>query len=242
MGYVVLFVHDMALVQWRHGWGWLCFSYFLGSTFECLGLFVVSMTFRAFSTLAYDGYLPVDKSGDCMVQIMDGCSLMLALYLLYATQKKYAHTYQHEHDTMPILPILLSGAVLACFVHGDLNHNIFDNLWAYSLNVEVFQLVPQLYMMAKVGGVVDAATAHFVTNVVLACVCRFTFWMWAVPGCKGLGGKGKTSLWEMELGGLYILIAYLLQTVISLDFMYYYVKAWWKGSSAIYLPKAGEEI
>merc|ERR1719181_2514534 len=114
---------------------------------------------------------------------MDSCSIIAALYLLYATQKKYVHTYQHEDDTMPVSAILMSCLVSAYFIHGELNHNIFDKIWAFSLNVEVFQLVPQLYMMAKVGGFVDAATAHFVGNMVFACLGRFCFWIWAVPGC-----------------------------------------------------------
>jgi len=263
MTYVVLFVHDIALIQWRTGWSSLCFAYFMGSTFQFLGLFslalkvhanksvagissqslvlfIISLSFRIFTTLVFDGYLPVDKSGDFMVQMMDAASCLSALYILYAAQKLYAHTYQEENDTMPIGAILLSCVISACYIHGQLNHNFFDKLWAFSLNVEVFQLVPQLYMMAKVGGVVDAATAHFVGNVVLACLSRFVFWIWAIPGCKGLAGPGQGYSWNMELGAFYILGAYLLQTLIALDFTYYYVKAWWRGCSTVSLPKAEE--
>jgi hypothetical protein len=264
---VVLYVHDLALVQWRQGWSWLTFSYFMGSAFEFMGLFclamkvhtsksaagvstqslvlfIVSLINRVFATTAYDGYLPVDKSGDAMVQIMDTCSIFTACYLLHAAQKKYAHTYQSEDDAMPVGPILTSCAVAAYFIHANLNHNLFDQIWAFSLNVEVFQLVPQLYMLAKVGGVVDAASSHFVGNVFLACLCRLTFWVWAVPGCKGLSAaqNGVYTFKDLEIGGFYILGAYVLQTIISLDFVYYYVKAWFRGSSAVYLPKVGEEI
>jgi len=262
MAFIVLYVHDVALIQWRQGWSYLCFAYFMGSTFEFLGLFslalkvhanksvagvssqslvlfIASLTFRIFTTTVFDGYLPVDKSGDFMVQVMDTSSVISALYLLYACQKKYAHTYQEENDTMPIGSILVSCAISACFIHGKLNHNFFDKLWAFSLNVEVFQLLPQLHMLAKAGGVVDAATAHYVGNIVLSCLSRFVFWIWAIPGCKGLSSpEGYT--WSMEMGGFYILGAYILQTLISLDFTYYYVKAWWRGCSTVSLPKAEE--
>jgi len=264
MAYVVLYTHDVALIQWRMGWSFLCFSYFLGATFEFLGLFclsvkvhanksvagisaqslvlfLVSLTFRIVATTAYDGYLPVDKSGDAMVQLMGMGSIIATLYLLYCSLKKYVHTYQDEHDVMPVRVILSSCAICAFFIHGELNHNIFDQLWAFGLNVEVFQLLPQLYMMAKVGGVVDTATAHFVGNTFLSCLCRFTFWVWAVPGCKGLSSPEGYS-WNMALGGIYIICAYILQTFIALDFVYYYVKAWWGGQKSVYLPKAGEEI
>jgi hypothetical protein len=267
MALVVLYAHDIALVQWRQGWSWLTFSYFMGSAFEFMGLFclavkvhtsksaagvsaqtqvlfIASLINRVFATSVHDGYLPVDKSGDALVQIMDTCSIFTACYLLYAAQKKYVHTYQQEDDTMPVGPILMSCAVAAYFIHGSLNHNLFDQIWAFSLNVEVFQLVPQLYMMAKVGGLVDAASSHFVGNVFLACLCRLVFWIWAVPGCKGLHTptEGSYSITDLEIGGFYILAAYLLQTIISLDFVYYYVKSWLRGSSTVYLPKVGEEI
>jgi len=265
MAYVVLYVHDIALIQWREGWSWLSFSYFCGSSAEFVGLislalkvhatksvvgissqslvlFATSLTFRLFTTVFFEGYLPVDRSGDVMLQLVDTGSWLTVLYLLYAAQKKYVHTYQEEVDTMPVAPILLSCAICSFFIRGMLNRNwIFDMLWAFSLDVEVFQLLPQLYMMAKVGGQVDTATAHFVGNIVLACLCRFVFWIWAIPGCKELSSPEGYS-WDMAMGGIYILCAYIIQTLISLDFMYYYVKSWWVGQKTIYLPQAGEEI
>ena len=136
----------------------------------------------------------------------------------------------------------MSCAICSFFIRGMLNRNwIFDMLWAFSLDVEVFQLLPQLYMMAKVGGQVDMSTAHFVGNIVLSCLCRFTFWIWAIPGCKELSSPEGYS-WDMQMGGYFILSAYIIQTLISLDFMYYYVKSWWVGQKSVYLPQAGEEI
>lgn len=265
MSMVILYVHDEALIQWREGWTWLSFAYFCGSSCEFMGLaflalkvhagksvagisgqslvlFVCSLAMRVFTTSVFEGYLPVDRSGDGEMQFVDSCSLITACYLLYVCQKKYVHTYQEEDDTMPVGPILLSCVVLAYFIHGALNRNwIFDMFWAISLNIEVFQLLPQLYMMAKIGGEVDMATAHFVGNIVLSCLCRFTFWIWAVPGCKELSSPEGYS-WDMETGGYYILCAYTLQTLISMDFTYYYVKSWWTGTKTVALPQAGEEI
>merc|ERR1719456_560842 len=265
MSMVMLYTHDVALIQWREGWAYLSFAYFCGSSCEFMGLLflalkvhatksvagisgqslaliIISLAVRVMTTSVFEGYLPVDRSGDLMVQLMDSLSLATATYLLYATQKKYVHTYQEEEDTMSINPILTSCAIASYFIHGALNRNkIFDALWAFSLDVEVFQLVPQLYMMAKIGGTVDAASAHFVVNIVLACFCRFTFWIWAIPGCKELSTADGYA-WDMAMGGYFILSAYSLQTLISMDFVYHYVKSWWRGQKNIHLPKAGEEI
>jgi hypothetical protein len=263
MGAVILHAHDVALIQWREGWTYLSFSYFMGSSFEFMGLaflslrvhttksvagissqsmalFVISLAVRVFTTTAFEGYLPVDRSGDRLVQTMDTCSLLCAMYLLYAAQKKYACTYQQEDDTMPIAPILMSCAICSYCIRGVLNRNwIFDTLWAFSLDVEVFQLLPQLYMMSKIGGTVDTATAHFVVNIVASCFGRFIFWLWAVPGCKELSTP-EGYAWDMAMGGKFILGAYTIQSLISLDFMYYFVKSWWKGQKTVELPQADE--
>merc|ERR1719375_276617 len=81
---VVCYTHDIAMVQFRKGWGGLCFLYFLGSAFEFLGLVILclkvhgtrtvaglssqsmllaasSLFFRFTSTVWYSGYLPTDK-------------------------------------------------------------------------------------------------------------------------------------------------------------------------------------
>jgi hypothetical protein len=265
MAIVILHAHDVALIQWREGWSYLSFSYFLGSSFEFMGLFflalkvhttksvagisaqsmalfVISLVARVLTTIVYEGYLPVDRSGDRLVQIMDSGSLMCAMYLLYAAQKLFVHTYQEEDDTMPIGPIVASSFFASYFIRGVLNRNwIFDAIWAFSLDIEVFQLMPQLFMMMKIGGTVDTATTHFVVNIVASCFGRFIFWIWAIPGCKELSTPDGYA-WDMALGGKFILGAYVLQSLISLDFMYYFAKSWLKGHKTVTLPKAGEEI
>merc|ERR1719181_1593299 len=148
MAMVVLYTHDVALIQWRRGWSYLSFSYFCGSTFEFIGLaslalkvhanksvaglsgqavtlFTLSLLCRVVTTSVFEGYLPVDRSGEMMVQLMDACSTVVAMYLLYATQKKYVHTYEDECDTMPIHPILVGCAVSSYFIRADLNRNAF---------------------------------------------------------------------------------------------------------------------
>jgi len=262
---VVLYAHDMALIQWKRGWSWITFVYFLSSCCQLLGLSILSLKvhstrsvaglssqsiillatslfFRLLATTFADGYLPADKSADYMVQCIDGLSFCCALYLLYAMHKSYVHTYQDEHDVMPIGSILLACGIAALFVHPGLNDDMFDVLWAFSLNVEVFQILPQLSLLAKVGGLVESTTTHYVVNTFLACLCRFGFWLWAIPGCKNLSSQSGGYSWDMEWGGIYILGAYLIEALFHADFAYFYVKAWSAGSSSVVLPALGNEI
>jgi len=210
-----------------------------GLSSQSLVLFGISLGFRLISTSLYEGYLPVDSSGDLMYQVIDGCTLLGVVYLLYATHKTYGHSYQEEYDTFPILPVLMPCLICGYFFHGDLNHcDLFDTLWAFSLNVETFQLLPQLFMLAKVGGLVDRTTAHFVANTFLACVFRTAFWVWAISGCPELSTEDGIDMpWNMEVGGNHILLMHGIQLIVLLDFMYYYVKAW-RGGTSVYLPRA----
>lgn len=262
---LVLYTHDMAfsMIKWRPYWTIFSFCAFAGSCFELLGLlimcvkvhgtksvaglssnslvmFAASLSCRVLTTVACEGYLPSDKTGDGVLQMVDTCSLGAVLFLLYMIHKPYVHSYQEEHDTFATVRILACCAVAACFIHPDLNQVVvYDTLWAFSLNAEIFQMLPQLYMLSKVGGKVDRLTSHYVANLSLSCLCRFAFWWWAVPGCNELAGpSGSYKLDELTLGGWFILGGYFLETLIHLDFMYYYVKSWYRKENVMHLPSS----
>jgi len=213
-----------------------------GVSSQSMVLIAVGLTARVLSTVFEEGYLPSDKSGDWMIQVLDCCSLMLVVFVLYSIHKTYYHVYQEEQDTFPVLPVIAISAFFAYFIHGDLNLCVFfDSLWAFSLNIEVFQLLPQLHLFAKVGGVVDNGASHYVANMFVAAVCRFAFWIWALPGCKELtSDTGYAAGWQMHMGGKHILFAHSIELLINLDFMYFYVKTWLQGSESIQLPNTDE--
>lgn len=250
--------------SWTRGWNGFSFVYFVGSCLQLLGLlamamrmkatkssagissrsltlFAASLSCRVFTTTIYDGYLPVDKSGDIAVQIVDAGSLLTVIYMSFLVHKTYVHTYQEENDEMSILPIVIACVTAACFIRGDLNRDpLFDIIWTMGLNFEIFQMLPQLYMLTKFGGFVENTTAHYVVNIFMACMCRFAFWVWAAPKCQELTGPtGRYA--DMNIGGFYILIAHLLQILVMCDFMYFYVKSLVRGEKSVYLPKADEE-
>ena len=232
------------------------FVYFVGAVCQCMGFLslclkvqqsksvagissqsvvmtCISLGLRLFVTSVHEGYLPADNTGDYMLQVVDACTLCLVVYMLYSIHKTYGHTYETEKDELSIAPLIGFCAVLATVLHADLNHCIiYDSLWAMSLNVEIFQTLPQLLMISKVGGVVNTQTVHYVVLTFCSAACRLGFWIWAVPGCVELS-LPDAHAWNIQLGGYYILGGYLLQMVVHLDFIYYYVKAWVQGSTSV---------
>jgi hypothetical protein len=245
--------------SWSRGLRAMSFVYFIGSSFQLLGLLALCMKIRATKSVAgissqslgltamslacrvlcttiYDGYLPVDESGDMWVQIVDGCSLAVVIYMLYSIHKTYKHTYSEDTDDLSVMPIVFACVASALFIRADLNRDpLFDFIWALGLNMEVFQMLPQLYMLTKFGGVVENTTAHFVVNVFVASVCRFAFWMWATPNSAELAPTGSYT--DMNLAGFYILGAHALEIIVMLDFICYYVSAVWHGKKSVHLPE-----
>ena len=140
-------------------------------------------------------YIPVDRSGHYFYQLMDFCTLVLAAHVVYCCHKTYAHTYQEENDTFPIAHVVLPCVVLACFVHGDFNRNLFfDIVWFSSLNLETVTMLPQLWMMSKIGGKVNGVSKSFVIGQIVCKVICVTFWIWAYPELidrKGSNLAGK---------------------------------------------------
>lgn len=200
-----------------------------GLSAKSMALFALFYGFRLMSTTLRDGYIPLDKSGDFAMQAFEFTSLVCVCYILYCFHRKFRHTYMDEYDTLELGPLVVPCVVLGIFVHGDFNNDeFFDAVWATSLNLETLTLVPQLYMMMKIGGKVDTVTAHFVATLCFAVVCRFTFWWYAYS--------------EQEyVAGIHIITCHFLQIVLIADYMFYYAKAMINGTS-LSLPTEGVDM
>lgn len=197
-----------------------------GLSSKTLSLFVLFLCVRLCSTTLKKGYIPVDRSGQYFYQLMDMCTLMLACHLLYCCHKVYAHSYQEEHDTLPVLPLVIPCVVMACFIHGNFNRNkFFDIVWFASLNLETVCLVPQLWMMSKIGGKVSSMSSQFIACNMVSKVMTVTFWIWAYTELADKDGNNTV--------GQLIIGAYLTQLLLSADFMFYYVKGLMSGTDAL---------
>jgi ER lumen protein retaining receptor len=190
-----------------------------GLSSQTFMMFALFLCCRLTSTTMKDGYIPLDTTGDFMMQTYEFGCLLAVCHLLYCIHKMYPYSYQEEEDTLPILPLVVPCVIMGYFVHGDFNKNeFFDFIWATSLNLETLSLVPQLWMMAKTGGQVNIATSHFIACTIGALVCRFTFWVWAYDE--------QTQ----DISGYHILTCHVLQLVLCADYLFYCVQSWLNGT------------
>merc|ERR1719213_254588 len=179
-----------------------------GLSSRTLEMYVNFFMFRLGSTLFKNGYLPVDKSGDYVYQLGDIGSLLIVLNLLYAIHKRHKDTYQAEHDTLEAWKALPACILLAVFVHGDLNNSpFFDTVWTISLFLDTISMLPQLFMLTKLGGQVESLTSHFVAAIVVSRVLSFAFWLYGFKELVPLKGGAN-------IAGYTILISHSLQLLL----------------------------
>jgi len=190
-----------------------------GRSSRTLEMYVIFFMFRLGSTLFKNGYLPIDRSGDYVYQLGDIGSLLIVLNLLYAIHKRHKDTYQAEHDTLEAWKALPACILLAVFVHGDLNNSpFFDTVWTVSLWLDTITMLPQLWMLTKLGGQVESLTSHFVAALITSRICSFAFWLYGYKEIAPLNGGANVA-------GYAIITAHSLQLLLCADFMYHYLKA-----------------
>jgi len=175
---------------------------------------------RLCSTTWLKGYIPSDETGDWFYQFMDVLMLVMCLFLLHAVLKTHRSTYQEDCDDFDVKPALLGCILLAVFIHPDLDDRVlFDSLWASALYVDVVAMLPQLWMMSKVGREVEGLTGHYVAAITASRVSYFVFWYFGFVELAPVDGGFNAAGWT-------IISMQVLQLLFLADFMYYYLKAW----------------
>jgi hypothetical protein len=191
-----------------------------GISAKTLQVYVLVFVFRLSSTMVKNGYLPVDQSGDWVFQTADILSLIMTVKLLKLMYTTHRSTYQDHYDTFDVFRLVPPCIVLAMCVHGHLNTcPFFDTCWTTAMNLDTIAMLPQLWMLAKIGGEVDGMTSHFVVALAFSRLCGFTFWFY-----------GYTEVHRVsKVAGYQLLFAHAMQVFLSLDFVYYYLVARMKG-------------
>lgn len=203
----------------------------MGISSRTLQMFAVMYVCRLFSTMQYNGYLPVDRTGDWVYQACEFTALVVCISVLASVHSQHESTYEKENDTCAIWPFVIGCFVLSFLVHPSLNNRrIPDMAWTAALYLESVAMVPQLYMMSKKGGEVETLASHYIACVFVSRLLMMSFWMNSYPELKPKGA-------DFNLPGFGVMGAQALQVVLFGDFMWYYVKGI-RTSSKMVLPQA----
>jgi hypothetical protein len=153
-------------------------------------------------------------------------SILITFDILRSVFQTHKSTYQQDLDVLSIkyiVPVCLALAIILHphFVQGE----IHSFLWTSYLYLDVCSLLPQIVMMAKSGGKIEAPIAHFVAATALRWVIDLCFWYFDFD----LGPQGYYK--GINFSGLLIVAFHILSLCLVADFMYYYIKARLGGSN-----------
>merc|ERR1719408_830830 len=192
-----------------------------GVSGKMLMMYAATLCFRLSSTLWLNGYLPVDKTGDHLYQAIEICSLGLALYLMRCVFVTHRATSQEEQDSFPISVqnVVMGCFILAVVVHPNLDRRpLFDILWTTGCYLETLSMLPQLWMLSKIGGEVEALTSHFVVLSALSRVFSLIFWYRGFAELRPPNGG-------FNFPGYGVIGAHVVQLLLSCDFVFLYLKS-----------------
>lgn len=179
------------------------------------------MTYTVVYTMRLDLLMPAQcppgSSGECLrAWIKEGIcvvTVLMVLDILWSVWRTYKATYQEDLDVLKFKYLVPGCCVLALLIHPDLEEGwMYSYWWTLCLYLDVMALMPQVVMMTKGGGKVQAPIAHFVAATFASRCVDLTYWAF-----------------QYELVGIYsaviIVFFHVLHLVLVLDFMYFYARA-----------------
>merc|ERR1719281_2331235 len=180
-----------------------------------LYLFAATLSCRLYSTTQYNGYLPVDRTGQGVYQFVEASSLVCVLVLIALVrhgQKKFGIVAEEENAVIFLLMVCFLSAI---FVHPYLNK-------------ETVAMLPQLYLLSNQGEVGNNQS-HFIASTFVSRVIIFRFWFTCYKELKP-----KQSY--LNLPGWGVIGSQMFQLIMVADFMWLYVKSL-RDNSKIVIPK-----
>ncbi|KAL7066189.1 hypothetical protein ACR3K2_33560 [Cryptosporidium serpentis] len=181
-------------------------------------LYTIALISRLSSTLFFNGYLPVDRSGDWVYQAADIISLGLSLLLIFWGYTKYKYQYKYDQDKFIIWIPIIFGLILAIIIHPDLNSYFpADFAWTFALYIETIAMLPQLVLMTKIGGEVETLTSHYIASLAVSKCLSFVFWLFSFRELAPEVGK--------NIAGWTVMLALGTQILLFADFLYAYIKS-----------------
>merc|ERR1719491_752339 len=149
-----------------------------GISARALSLDALAICCRLSSTVWLNGYLPVDASGDHLFQAVDVCTLVMVVWLLHRVVVVQKHTYESTDDSFPVLPMIFVSFILATLLHADMNNRpLFDALWMAGLFMSIIAVLPQLWLVARADGCIEALTSHYIAAMAMSRLMSGAF-MW----------------------------------------------------------------
>lgn len=161
-----------------------------------------------------------------IIEVLQIGALYMVCDVVRSVFVTYRNSYQADLDVFHVKYLIPVCVALATVVHPIFSQGAwFSFCWTAYLYLDCLALLPQVVMMARGGGKVEAPIAHFVAATALSRGMDLSFWYFDFDlGAQGFYGGFNFSGWL-------IVFWHVLNLAIVADFMYYYVKARFSGKA-----------
>jgi len=194
-----------------------------GVSLKMMECYILIFLCRLWAIVPFQGYLPLDRSGDWFYQSCEAFGLFLACAIVHCIRARFCCTYDSHSDTFEVCWIIAPALIIAILLHPHMNdHWPSDVAWAFALYLEAVTVLPQFMMFMKEGHA-QPHISHFLAAQALARLLTFVFWGYSFTELSNSGPGGH------QFVGSWVIGIQLLQLVVMGDFIYHYVRALQKG-------------
>jgi ER lumen protein retaining receptor len=142
-----------------------------------------------------------------------------AILYFMRVHKVVKHTYDREQDTFRYQFLVLPCIVLALVVHQAWTP--FEVIWTFSIYLEAVAILPQLVLLQRTQNI-DNLTGNYVFLLGSYRALYILNWIYRF-------------LTEPHYKQWIVWISGIVQTILYIDFFYYYIKSW-KNNEKLSLP------
>lgn len=207
-----------------------------GVSLKMIDLYLIITGCRLIAIVPFEGYLPYDRSGDWLYQVIETAIFCIVGSIVYLCRKRYASSYDPEMDTLKHIYMIIPTLLMALILHPNLNGFYpADVCWVFALYLEAFAALPQLFMFQLEARVQDW-TAHFLAAQALSKLTSFVFWF------SSHGELSHADQLHKQMVGYWVLIMQLVQLFVMGDFIYQYINCIRRGVSVSNLLTSSEEV
>merc|ERR1719321_180605 len=158
-----------------------------------------------------------------VTEVLSIIPFLLVLDILRSTFRVYRSSYQEDLDVLKVKHLLPACVILAVAIHPNMVGGLrFSINWTVGFYIDFAALMPQVVLMARSGGTVEAPIAHFVAGTTFSRL--LDLWFWYVD----IGPQGQITAFNSS--AFLVVVVHVLNLLLVADFMYYYMKARISGS------------
>jgi len=183
-------------------------------------MFTLTYSMREFEAF-FIARVQWNEANIIFLEVLQMSSMLMSWTVLIAIFKTYRTSYQDDLDVLKVKYLIPGCLLLALVLHPNFRRgHTYSLSWTSSFYIDTLALLPQVVMMSRGNGKVEAPIAHFVAATMVSRTFDLAFWYdrYAVDGLH------RYFVYHVTLSGVIVAFFHLVSFALVGDFMYYYFK------------------